>query len=492
MKTLTRVHGRSLIATLAGVLLLAATFEAPAPPVVDAVRGNDHEALRALIAQGTDVDAREGDGSTALLWASHQDDHVAARLLLDAGADPSSANDLGATPVWAASMNSSPEMVQTLLTAGADPDIALRSGETPLMIASRGGHPGVVRALLEHGAKPDARGPWGQTALMWAAGRGHSDAVVALVEHGADVRIHSDERMNMMAHDPVAHPAHQRWFEYGGNSALMFAARVGDLESSRHLVAGGADVNDLNAMGVSVLTMAVYANFGDLRVGDNGVGSDGRTRYFLAGQDRFLGRYEDPGLVAFLLEQGADPNAGAGEFTGLHAAIMRQDEAAVELLLQNGADPKLRLGAWTPERRLSYGDFYFHKAWVGAPPIWLAARFGTPRILRLLVDHGADPKVVHRGVYYGGGRGGAYSERQEEVTTPLMALLGMSRMGEAWVPEPPEAVREAQILEAAQLMLDWGVDVHFADSNGRTALDGARVLEYDSVIELLTAAAADS
>ena len=67
----------------------------------------------------------------------------------------------------------------------------------------------------------------------------------------------------------------------------------------------------------------------------------------------------------------------------------------VDKLLAHGADANRPLGTWTPLRRLSTQDYYFHRAWLGATPIWLAARFGTPHTVQALLAAGADPKVVH-------------------------------------------------------------------------------------------------
>ena len=183
------------------------------------------------------------------------------------------------------------------------------------------------------------------------------------------------------------------------------------------------------------------------------------------------------------MNRAPDPELGAEEFTALHAAIMRRDDATVDLLLENGADPNLPLGAWTPVRTQS-SDVYFHRAWVGATPAWLAARFGTPYVFRRLIEHGADPKVVHRGAYYGGGIGGALSDRQEVVTTTLMAAIGMSTAGSAWVAPDPEQ-REEEILEKVRMMVELGVDVKAVNQEGRTALEGARINGYRSVVQLL-------
>ena len=112
-----------------------------------------------LLKQGVNVNAAEGDGTTALHWASYRDDLESADLLIRAGAKVNAANDLGATPLWAASVNGSAAMVRRLLAGRApNPNLALLSGETPLMVASRVGQsPTVVEQLLAKGANVERR-----------------------------------------------------------------------------------------------------------------------------------------------------------------------------------------------------------------------------------------------------------------------------------------------------------------------------------------------
>ena len=153
----------------------------------------------------------------------------------------------------------------------------------------------------------------------------------------------------------------------------------------------------------------------------------------------------------------------SGRYTGSRiwkakniAAVLHQNEETVELLLARGADPNLPLGDFTPHQRGSTTDFYLHKSWVGATPLWLAARFSTPPIVRRLLEHGADPLFVHHGVYYGGGRGGNLSPRVEEITTTLMAAVKMGT-GRAW---SVLEVDEAMVLETVELLVEAGVDVN--------------------------------
>jgi len=231
--------------------------------------------------------------------------------------------------------------------------------------------------------------------------------------------------------------------------------------------------------------MAVYSNFGTLYVGNQGVGAEGRGWFPVVGQENYEHRYADPGIIDFLLEKGADPNVGATTFTGLHAAIMHRNEAEVEKLLAHGADPNVPLGTWTPLRRLTHSDFYFDRSWVGATPIWLAARFGTPKMVRMLADRGADAKFVHR-IEPIPGDGGDVRPQPGETTTPLMAVLGLSRGGDAWLPQPDDPkVREAEVLEITKILVELGVDVNLVGTGGRKALDGARNSEYESVAAFL-------
>ena len=262
-KTLMKVRRRSLI-PLGLVLVLAGAGVADLPPLIEAAKGGDWEAVGVLLEQGADVTATAPDGATALHWASYWDDVETAQLLIRAGADISAANDLGATPLWIASLNGSASMVRALLEAGADPNASLLSGESPTMTAARAGSPRVVEQLLAAGADPNASATRGQTALMWAVSQRHSDVVGVLLEYEADVNARSETWSQVMAVPPHSNPENQQNVPHGGNTALTFAARVGDLPSARMLVNAGGNVNDADARGVSVIVLAAHSGFGDL------------------------------------------------------------------------------------------------------------------------------------------------------------------------------------------------------------------------------------
>src|SRR3954447_1295880 len=338
----------ALFAFLTGVANAAAHS-----PLVHAAKHDDIAATRALIEKKADVNATEPDGTTALHWASYHDDVAAADLLIKAGARVNAATDLGVTPLWNASLNGSDAMVKRLLQAGANPNAALLAGETPVMAAARAGHGAVVEQLIAKGADVNARGARQQTALMWAASQQHPEVVKVLLGHGADVHARSEQWTEVMAVSPHGYLDYNRAIPHGSDTALLFAARAGDVASAKLLIAAGAHVNDEDAWGVSATAMAAHAGHRE--------------------------------IVVLLLEHGANANAARAGFSPLHAAIMRRDEAMVRALLAHGADANFRVTSWTPTRRSSR-DYHFSPELVGATPFWLAARFGGPAIMRLLVE----------------------------------------------------------------------------------------------------------
>jgi ankyrin repeat protein len=433
--------------TCAFLLLIAhGAVAADRPAIIDAASTTDRATLRALIRQKVDVNAPDADGTTALHWAAYRDDLESVELLLRAGANANAANDLGATPLWNASLNASASLVASLLQAGANPNLALLLGETPLMVAARSGKAEIVEQLLIKGANVNVRAARGQTALMWAVAQQHPETVKMLLAHGADVHARSEVWSQRMAVPPHGLPQYNRMIPHGGDTPLLFAARVGDLDSAKLLVAAGANVNDADAWGVSATVMAAHSGFVE--------------------------------LVEFLLDRGADPNAANAGFAPLHAAIMRRNTRVVSALLAHGADPNAPLRAWTPTRRSSK-DYNFSPELVGATPFWLAARVTAPEAMRLLLKHGADPLFVHRVSYHSADP----VEPRTQLTTAVMAATGMGG-GVAWV-QPDRNEREPLMLDAVTVATEQGVDLNIANTDGRTALDAARALKYERVVQFL-------
>ena len=455
---------------LAALCVSATTLAAREAPLADAVERRDKAAVAELLKQRADVNAPQPDRATALHWASHWDDLDLVARLLRAGANVNAANDLRVTPLMLACENRNVAMVQQLLKAGADPNAATSTGETVLMTSARTGNVGVVKALLARKANVNAKEPvHGQTALMWAVAREHPDVVRALIDAGADVQARS-----RILHRTVS--TGNRYgdqksvtglveTDLGGFTPLLFAARVGGLESARLLLAAGANVNDAEPDGTSVLVVAAHSGHGDLAV--------------------------------FLLEKGADPNSAAAGYTALHAAVLRGDAGLVNALLASGAKPDAVLTKGTPSRYYSK-DYAFREGLIGATPLWLAARFGESEMMRALVAAGANPKFMlpdkpgHREISLGevasiygssiviaalaGARGfGVFlaGDRRERYEGP--GDVAAKAVGEG----------ERIALATAKTALDLGADVNAAEVNGNTPLHVAATLGLTTVIPLL-------
>ena len=268
---------------------------AAASDVADAAMRGNQEAVRSLLDRKADVNAPQLDGTTALHWAVEADDLELADLLILRGANVSAANRDGATPLLLASVNGKAAMIERLLQAGADPNAALsRYGDTALMLAARTGNRDAIKVLLDHGAQVNKQETWGGTsALMWAVSERHPAAVKLLLEHGADVNarskfVPSTTGRGFEGTTPVAtNPGQPEEFSSGRLTPLLFAAREGDWESARLLVAAGADVNATDGDGKNALGLAI-----------------------------FNGNYE---VASFLIDNHADVNrADAQNFTPLH------------------------------------------------------------------------------------------------------------------------------------------------------------------------------
>ena len=424
------------LATSEGLAAHGLLGQAGPSRVADAVKSQDWATVRALVDDGADVNTPQGDGTTALHWAAYWGDLKTAQLLIAAGATVGTPTDLGVTPLWLACNNGSAAMVEALLDAGADLNAALPSGEMPLMTASRTGSAEAVRVLLTHGAEVNAKeGSHGQTALMWAVAQQHPAIVRALLEHGAHIDDRSNVYPKVISSSGNADPSGVYEIAQGGYTPLLFAARHGDLESARLLVAAGADVNDAAPMGTSTLVVAAHSGHG--------------------------------ALAAFLLEQGADANAADAGYTALHAAVLRGDLELVTALMAHGADPNPRLMRGTPARRVST-DWTLGHNMIGATPFWLAARFREPAIMRVLAENGADPLVS---------KGGA--------TAVMAALQGGTTRGRFGI-YPFDRNEEGRLtIEAVELALDVGADVNGTNESGDTALHIAASRRLDNVITLL-------
>src|SRR5512134_2086502 len=111
---------RTALASSIAALLASTAWHTASATIATAARNADVDEVRKLIAAGSDVNAPEADGTSALLWAAHQGSSELVSLLLEAGADANAANNFGVTPLLEASRYGDAATIKALLDGGAD------------------------------------------------------------------------------------------------------------------------------------------------------------------------------------------------------------------------------------------------------------------------------------------------------------------------------------------------------------------------------------
>ena len=449
--------GRSAAAVLCFVALIAAApKDIPnmgATPVADAAMQGDGETVRALLKQGVDVNAAQGDGMTALHWAGVKADAEMAEMLLYAGANVKAATRLGGfTPLFLAAKTGDAAVVETLVKASADVNVVTTMGATPLMLAAASGHADTVSILLEHGAEVNAaEAARGQAALMFAAVYNRGEVIDVLVKNGADITMATKivETAAIEKKWSDADREHRKEREAAAKAAAAAEAKSKGLEPSKG-VEDSAPKDEGKSLFAKVFGWVPGVGGGEKKpeqrrsyrrspfgklVGNQG----GMTALLLAsrqgnreavdalvtaGSDVNVvsgGDHTSPLLIATinghfdlaksLLDQGADPSlASEGGATPLYGAInlqwspkalypqpqaYRQQEVSyldfMELLLEAGADPNARL-----KKKLWYSGYNFDLSGVnenGATAFWRAAYGTDVDAMKLLMAYGADPNL---------------------------------------------------------------------------------------------------
>ena len=443
---------------------------APAPtatrnaPLADAAQRQDKQAVQALLAKKTDVNATQADGATALHWAVYAEDAETTASLIRAGANVNVKNNYGVSPFAVAAKSGNANIISQLMKAGADPNDALNyinSSETPLMHAARAGSVDAVRVLLLAGAKVNARENWnGQTALHWAAAEGHGAVVQALIEGGADIR----QRSN------------------AGSSPFLFAVRKGDVASVKAFLAAGADVNEKRVDLATPLLVAIINGHEDLvdLLLDKGADPNaegGSTDLSVQGSKARPIRItlKTPSYRDQLKDTGTEGGNGANNSWGrpLQAAIhaanwhISDEFVAINLdrlrivksLIAHGADVNSRNTDMEPR----WSGARYRRRQVGLTPFLAAARQADIEVMRLLLQNGADPKL-----------------NTPLNITPLMLVAGI-----AWASNQDRASEE-QVLEATKMLVEeLGADVNFVADTGETAMHAAAYRGANSVVQYL-------
>lgn len=252
-----------------------------------AVLGNSLEVFAALLKAGCqdDLDARASAAwmhRTPLHMAVWRRKTAMAHGLLAAGADAAAADAKGLTPLHLASIRADVPMMRRLLASdGVDLEARTTAGLTPLYIGLCNRQVESVTFLLGVGAAmvsppyqhPPFLVPEGRSCLFAAVERGYNEMIGILIEAGADVheRINGWSVMCAAARTGNAFAVHALndagapVVETDGDAPIFYAAREGQVESTKALLARGTPV-DVRARASGKTPLHVAAEEGSAHV----------------------------------------------------------------------------------------------------------------------------------------------------------------------------------------------------------------------------------
>jgi ankyrin repeat protein len=395
-------------------------------PLVKAVKSNDIEQIKALLAETNDVNSVSPQGDMPL--------HIAVKA-------------------------GSLEAAQLLLDKGAKAAIQNADGESPLCLARQ--NPDMTRLLLSYDVLPNQPGVYGQTALQ---GSQNTQVIALLLKAGADINHRSD---------------------YGYN-ALQMAVDNNDVPIAEFLLTQGADSNIQTDEGEAPLHKAAKNQNEDmvallLRYGANPQlkNIQGFTPYDIASA------LNNTALMTSLSQQGGQ-RGDIGRL--LSDAVERSNVLFVEKLLNEGGDPNTDADKNWPLLQQAVRVYPQNKAMIlllikhGAQVTILDANKNSllhlivdPEIMNILIQKGVavdalnDRHTAPLHVWADRGKADAVGvlltngalpdRRNEQGLTPLeLALQGPKDQRPADGPPPDFAGETPQYLNVIRLLLEAGAD----------------------------------
>jgi uncharacterized protein len=374
-----KIRHKGFITALTAMLLASGLYAQDLPKLI---QQGDRKAALDLIRQGTDVNALQPDGTSALHWAVYQVDEELVDALLRAEARADIINNFGSSPLAEAINIGNQALVEKLLAAGADADYRNQDQQSALMLAVRIGHAGIAELLIRNGANLNVvEQLTGQTALMWAAGAGSAELTRLLINNGADAGTRSfiNDWPAQITSEPRA-----QYRATAGLTALHFAVRAGCMQCVNDILAKGIDINEPTPDGVTPLMIAIDNSHYDvaLHLLDEGANPHlwdwwGRTALY----------------NAIDLNNGGNSTAGTYGMVPGRAARQARGVSALDVagkLLELGVEPNPQLNFHRPGRGGGSGRFVDDLMNTGATPMLRAAIQWDVAGMALLLKYGGD------------------------------------------------------------------------------------------------------
>ncbi len=403
------------------------------------------------------------------IWPSLRD---TVELLLDRGADVDAVGPMGMTPLIHSADLGIRDAVELFAAHGAAINARVQSGQTALHYACRKDYRDIVECLIAKGADINAQDLKGKTPLAVAEEEGHSEIADLLRARGAESTVPEGPEATQSLHDAAKTgdiEAAKRLIAQGAalnaqddllKTPLHYATATGKLELVKLLVEAGANVNAMSwnewyPLGVAIdhnhVSVAEYLIDHEAKI-DQG---DGWTVLQEAPYNCGIE------MVEMLIAKGADVNAGP--YTPLHGAVQNDRLDIIELLLEKGAD----INTTNSDQ--------------GLTPLRQAVQYHGPAAVRLLIDKGANVSIRDRNgctpLYW------AAHRNDKDIFELLVAAEGHTNKVHL-------AACKGD-LNRVRAWIDQGTDVNMKDEFGCTPLHWAVAADSPELVDLLIQRGAD-
>ncbi len=454
--------------------------------LMSAAQGGHTDVIERLLKEGINIDDVTSTGDSALTYAAQAGHRAAVELLINKGAknihtalteavkgghedivqflidiSPTRQNILDAAFITSVMHRKHASVLRKLLLQGVRLETRMREGKTILMLAIERGYWDIVQFLLDVGANPSTKDARGQDCFTLAKSKGWEDTLSKIIATVSDKKA-----------------ARQK--------ALLQAAAKGDTASVQELILQGADIQQTDEQGKTVLMYAVTSGSRELveLVARSGELVNIRTKNGISALSIATQR-ENEAIVNALLRAGAQVDAKS-----IGMAVSQGNQRILQLLIHDSQDQQ-QARNWALDATaafnkhelmmllLNQGAHINARSPQNRTPLMMAAGKGHEKCVELLLDARADATLQDDEKL----DALAYARKNGHETIVRMleeALSDKYQKQRALF----EAAKQGD-RELVQDLLIQGVDKDAHDAQGRTALMHAVAHGHKEVIELL-------